>query len=95
MTKKFILDTNVLLHDPQAYLKFEDNEVYIPITVIEEIDTFKKDLNEIGRNARHVSRMLDKLRTKGSLTEGVALENGGTLTVVLIADGYVGNLPAG
>jgi len=93
MTKKFILDTNVLLHDPQAYLKFEDNEVYIPITVIEEIDTFKKDLNEIGRNARHVSRMLDKLRVKGSLTDGVTLENGGTLTVVLLSNHLESNLP--
>lgn len=93
MIKKFILDTNVLLHDPQAYLKFEDNEVYIPITVIEEIDTFKKDLNEIGRNARHVSRMLDKLRTKGSLTDGVALENGGTLTVVLLSSEAEASLP--
>jgi PhoH-like ATPase len=62
MPKKFILDTNVLLHDAQAMYKFEDNEVVIPITVIEEIDTFKKDLNEIGRNARQVSRQLDALR---------------------------------
>lgn len=83
MLKKFILDTNVLLHDPQAFLKFEDNDVIIPITVIEEIDSFKKDLNEIGRNARHVSRMLDALRSKGSLTAGVPLESGGTLTVIL------------
>jgi len=93
MTKKFILDTNVLLHDPQAYLKFKDNEVYIPMTVIDEIDTFKKDLNEIGRNARHVSRMLDKLRVKGSLTDGVTLENGGTLTVVLLSNHLESNLP--
>lgn len=93
MIKKFILDTNVLLHDPQAYLKFQDNDVYIPITVIEEIDTFKKDLNEIGRNARQVSRMLDKLRTNGRLTDGIALENGGTLTVVLLSRDQVENLP--
>lgn len=93
MIKKFILDTNVLLHDPQAFLKFQDNDVYIPITVIEEIDTFKKDLNEIGRNARHVSRMLDELRVKGSLTDGVALENGGTLTVALLSRDHIENLP--
>ncbi len=93
MTKKFILDTNVLLHDPQAYLKFSDNEVYIPITVIEEIDTFKKDLNEIGRNARYVSRMLDQLRAKGSLTDGVPLENGGKLIVVLFPRQYADKLP--
>lgn len=94
MSKKFILDTNVLLHDPQAFLKFEDNDVYIPITVIEEIDTFKKDLNEIGRNARHVSRMLDTLRLKGSLTDGIALDNGGTLTVVILSKSSEGNLPS-
>ncbi|MDY0191496.1 MAG: PhoH family protein [Desulfuromonas sp.] len=91
--KKFILDTNVLLHDPQAFLKFEDNDVYIPITVIEEIDTFKKDLNEIGRNARFVSRMLDNLRAKGSLTEGVPLENGGKLIVVLYPQQHANKLP--
>jgi PhoH-like ATPase len=94
MKKKFILDTNVLLHDPQAFLKFEDNDVYIPITVIEEIDTFKKDLNEIGRNARFVSRMLDALRAKGSLTAGVPIESGGTLTVVLHPRDHANKMPA-
>lgn len=93
MKKVFILDTNVLLHDPLAYLKFEDNDVYIPITVIEEIDTFKKDLNEIGRNARQVSRMLDALRSKGSLTEGVSLDNGGTLTVIIYTRDHANNFP--
>ncbi|MFO7830721.1 MAG: PhoH family protein [Desulfuromonadaceae bacterium] len=95
MTKKFILDTNVLLHDSQAMYKFDDNEVVIPITVIEEIDTFKKDLNEIGRNARHVSRQLDELREIGGLTQGVALENGGSLRVVLFSKNYADKLPPG
>lgn len=93
MSKKYVLDTNVLLHDPQALLKFEDNDVVIPITVIEEIDAFKKDLNEIGRNARHVSRMLDELRSQGSLTSGVDLESGGTLKVDLFSAEYAKNLP--
>ncbi|MCD6527744.1 MAG: PhoH family protein [Desulfuromonas sp.] len=93
MSKKYVLDTNVLLHDPQALLKFEDNDVIIPITVIEEIDTFKKDLNEIGRNARHVSRMLDELRSQGSLTAGVPLVSGGTLKVVLFTDDHARKLP--
>jgi PhoH-like ATPase len=93
MPKKYVLDTNVLLHDPQALLKFEDNDVVIPITVIEEIDTFKKDLNEIGRNARHVSRMLDNLRAQGSLTQGVELESGGKLTVILFTQDHVKLLP--
>ncbi len=77
----YILDTNVLLYDPGALSVFQDNDLVIPITVIEEIDRFKKDLNETGRNARMVSRALDALRAKGSLAEGVPLESGGTLSV--------------
>jgi len=84
MTRKnFILDTNVLLHDPNALDAFADNTVCIPIVVIEEIDSFKKDLNELGRNAREVSRRLDAMRSRGSLTEGVANERGGLVRVVL------------
>ena len=60
MKKNYILDTNVLLHDPKAILHFEDNTVILPISVIEEIDTFKRDLSELGRNARHVARLLDE-----------------------------------
>ena len=56
--KNYVLDTNVLLHDPGALYAFADNTVVIPIYVIEEIDTFKKDLSELGRNARHVARRL-------------------------------------
>ncbi|MDR0965535.1 MAG: PhoH family protein, partial [Myxococcales bacterium] len=82
MTKNFILDTNVLLHDPQALFAFGDNTVIIPIYVIEEIDTFKKDLSELGRNARQVARYLDGFREQGSLGEGVKLPNGGCLKVV-------------
>ena len=52
MRKIFILDTNVLLHDPNAIFKFEDNELIVPIYVIEEIDRFKRDSSERGRNAR-------------------------------------------
>lgn len=83
MQKKYILDTNVLLYDPKALFKFDDNEVIIPITVIEEIDHFKKDENETGRNARQVSRFLDELRHKGSLSKGVAIDGGGTIRVDL------------
>ena len=79
--KTFVLDTNVLLHDPRALLKFEDNDVVIPIYVIEEIDRFKKDLSELGRNARHVSRTLDEYRCTGHLRDGVGLPGGGTLRV--------------
>jgi PhoH-like ATPase len=83
MKKKYIFDTNVLLYDPQAIFKFADNDVVIPITVIEEIDNFKKDENETGRNARQVSRFLDALRKKGNLSNGVQLDNGGILRVHL------------
>jgi len=73
MKKVFILDTNVLLSNPLSIFKFDDNDVVIPISVIEEIDTFKKDQSDIGRNAREVSRILDKLRTKGTLSSGIKL----------------------
>ena len=82
MKKNYILDTNVLLHDPHAFYKFEDNDVILPIYVIEEIDQFKREPNERGRNARTVSRLLDGLREKnGSLSEGVSLGEEGTLRV--------------
>lgn len=71
MKKAFVLDTNVLLHDPTAMLRFEDNDVILPITIIEELDRFKKQTEDTGRNARHVSRRLDELRRRGSLTEGI------------------------
>jgi PhoH-like ATPase len=91
--KNFVLDTNVLLYDPQALFKFEDNNLIIPITVIEEIDRFKKDMNETGRNARQVSRYLDDLRKKGSLAAGVRLETGGMLRVEIYEDRVMKRLP--
>ncbi len=81
MKKNFIIDTNVLLHDPRAIFRFADNRVIIPIYVIEEVDTFKRELSELGRNAREVSRILDDYRRKGSLREGVELDGGGLLKV--------------
>jgi len=90
--RTFILDTNVLLYDPRALFVFNEHDVIIPITVIEEVDRFKKDLNETGRNARLVSRYLDKLRTEGSLSKGVQLEGGGKLRVEL---GRSATLPKG
>lgn len=86
-SKVFILDTNILLTDPNSIFKFDDNDVVIPITVIEEIDTFKKELSETGRNAREVSRILDKLRAHGALSSGIKLfqdrEDSGKLFVYL------------
>ncbi len=83
MQKVFVLDTNVLLHDPTAMLQFEDNNVVLPITIIEELDRFKKKSEQTGRNARQVSRTLDELRQRGDLLAGIPLEQGGTLRVTL------------
>jgi PhoH-like ATPase len=82
MKKRYVLDTNVLLHDPYAIFKFEDNDLILPIYVLEEIDQFKRDNTERGRNARTVSRLLDAQREKGgSLSAGVRIGEGGTLRV--------------
>ena len=85
MKKNFVLDTNVLLHDPEAMFAFQDNNVIVPIYVIEEVDSFKKDLSELGRNARQISRNLDSLRQQGRLVDGVPIdgEKGGTLRVAV------------
>lgn len=93
MNKTFILDTNVLLLDPLAINKFgSNNKVFIPLTVIEELDKFKKDQNENGRNARYFSRLIDGFRSEGSLFKGISLENGGTLQVS-VTKGYKGTAP--
>ncbi|HVV02407.1 MAG TPA: PhoH family protein [Verrucomicrobiae bacterium] len=91
MKKNYILDTNVLLHDPESLLRFEENHVLLPIEVIEEIDRFKRESSELGQNARAVSRMLDGFRNAGSLSEGVALPNGGRLRIVLHKNGVEKN----
>ncbi|KAF0127706.1 MAG: PhoH-like ATPase [Elusimicrobia bacterium] len=83
MKKIYILDTNVLIHDPLSFTKFDDNTVIIPISVIEELDTFKSAGDERGKSARIVSRKLDALRAYGKLNEGVKMENGGILKVEL------------
>jgi PhoH-like ATPase len=84
MRKTFVLDTNVILHEPRAALRFGDNDVVLPIYVVEELDQFKKDLSELGRNAREFSRLLDDLRAQGSIAKGVPLESGGTLRIAFI-----------
>jgi PhoH-like ATPase len=89
--KNYILDTNVLLHDPNSLLSFVDNHVLVPIEVIEEIDRFKRESTDLGQNARTVSRMLDGFRGTGSLSEGVKLPNGGTLKIAFYKNGHSGN----
>ena len=91
MKKNYILDTNVLLHDPNSLLKFEDNNVLLPIEVIEEIDRFKRESTELGQNARSVSRMLDGFRGSGRLSEGVTLPNGGHLRILFHKAAAAGN----
>jgi PhoH-like ATPase len=82
--KNYVLDTNVLLHDARAFYAFADNNVIIPIYVIEEIDTFKKDQSELGRNARQVARLLDMHRSNdGGLSHAQPMETGGTVRVAL------------
>ncbi len=83
MKKTFILDTNVLLHDVNSIYAFEDNDVVIPMVVIEELDNFKSEGDTRGKNARIVSRELDALRENGRLNEGVKLPKGGTLKIEL------------
>lgn len=81
--KCFVLDTNVLLHNAASLFMFGDNEVVIPFTVLEELDKFKKQNDDVGRNARQTIRHLDRLRTQGRLTEGVPWNgNGGRVRVV-------------
>ena len=91
--KVYILDTNVLLHDPRALFRFQDNLVILPITVIEEVDRFKKELSETGRNARQISRLMDQLRRKAKLVDGVPLDEGGELRVEIYQEGYLKALP--
>jgi len=94
--KNYILDTNVLLHDPNSLINFADNNVLIPIEVIEEIDRFKRESSELGQNARTVSRTLDGLRTQGGhLNEGVRLSNGGCLRIVFHRNGANGHVAFG
>jgi len=80
--KTFILDTNVLLYDADCLLSFDDNNIIIPLIVLEELDEHKRRPDEVGKNARRSVRMLDKFREKGSLDKGIQLDNGGTLTIL-------------
>lgn len=80
-SKTFVLDTGVLLYDPHCIFRFAENTVCIPLVVIEELDHFKRNQSENGRNARMFARLVDELRLKGSLAGGVDLDEGGKLFV--------------
>ena len=81
MQKTFILDTNVLIQAPQALLSFDNNEVVLPLVVLEELDLHKKDSGDVGYNVRETIRLLETLRKDGDLTQGVRNECGGSLRV--------------
>lgn len=89
-----VMDTNVLLIDPAAYLKFDTSTIVIPLIVIEEIDSFKRETSPIGKAAREFIRFLDDLRKTGKLTEGVPLETGGKLVVKIVEQKDI-RLPSG
>ncbi|MCL6585827.1 MAG: PhoH family protein [Anoxybacillus sp.] len=81
--KIYVLDTNVLLQDPYSIFSFDDNEVVIPAVVLEEVDSKKRYMDEVGRNARQVSKLIDRLRENGKLHEKILLDNGGVLRIEL------------
>jgi PhoH-like ATPase len=83
--KTFVIDTNVLLQDPDAISKFRDNDVIIPLNVLEELDSMKRLSDELGKNARHVLRFIDALkqRNAGDLHSGVKIEEGIVVRVLI------------
>ena len=99
-TKLFVLDTNVLMHDPTSLFRFEEHDLYIPMVTLEELDNNKKGVSEVARNARQASRYLDEIITHapGDITNGIALEihgnKGATGRLFLQTEAINGDLPA-
>jgi PhoH-like ATPase len=89
----FILDTNVLVHDPMALFNFKGATVGIPSIVLEELDKFKMEMSERGRNSREATRLLDGLRERGSLKDGINLDNGGFLEVLFLTENNMPHMP--
>ena len=81
MRKIYVIDTNILIHAPEAIFNFEDNEVVLPMVVLEELDGLKNSEKEKGRNAREAIRHLEEFRVLGNLVEGVETERGGIIRV--------------
>lgn len=80
MRKNYVLDTNVLIHDPQSIFQFQDNNLFVPVYVLEELDKLKSEQSLRGRSSREACRILDDLRSQGSLSEGVKIGEG-TFTI--------------
>ena len=92
--KKVVLDTSVILYDTLAVKSFSKTDIYIPLPVIQEVDTFKRDMGENGRNARQFSRFIDTLRSQGSLTKGVFLEDCESYVYINMLSDYKSHLPS-
>lgn len=93
MKKTYVLDTNVLLSDPECLTAFEDNDLLIPLAVLEELDHHKSRMDAVGQNARSISRTLDAMRSVGNLFDGVKLSCGGTLRVQKIDKDSLSRMP--
>src|SRR5688500_15155471 len=78
-TRLFVLDTNVLVHDPTCLFRFQEHDVYIPMAILEELDNNKKGMSEVARNARQASRYLDELVSgaEASIVDGIPIERHG------------------
>lgn len=83
MIKNYILDTNVIIHDPYCFHNFEDNNVIIPIVAIEELDNIKNREGMVGYHARMAARELNNLRDRGNLEAGIVTDDGGTIRIEL------------
>ncbi|KAB2321316.1 PhoH family protein [Betaproteobacteria bacterium SCN1] len=97
-TKLFVLDTNVLMHDPTSLFRFEEHDVYVPIATLEELDQHKKGMTEVSRNARQASRFLDEIVSKlDSIEDGVPLaphsHNAATGKLFLQTQAITGDIP--
>lgn len=83
MQKVYVLDSSVLLHDPNAIFRFQESDVVIPFVVLEEIESKKRLMENVGRAAREAIRHLDRLRGVGQLSQGILLPNGGRVRIEL------------
>ena len=89
MKKTFIIDTNVLIHDPESLLKFEDNDIVIPLVVIEELDSLKRGSGEINYAAREALRVIERLCDGGDISQGARLNDTGAMLRIDIRDGNI------